>query len=435
MNGQVAGPGRRSTGRRTIEAAWRAAAFAALAAAGACGGSAEPGSPERAAGAAIAPFTIDVPDAVLDDLHRRLSRARYPDEIAGSGWTYGVPRGYLQELAAYWRDEFDWREQERRLNRFDQYVTEIDGLDVHFVHQRAAQPDALPLIVVHGWPSSFMQFHKVIEPLTDPAAHGGRAEDAFHLVAPSIPGYGFSDKPRERGYGPAQMGDVFIELMARLGYAEYGVQGGDWGAPIIAHMARADAGRVVGMHTETCRAGPPEGVEDPTAGVPPEEIERMRGRQAFFSDEERGYIAIQSSKPQTLGYALNDSPVGQAAWIVEKFRAWSDVDGDVESKFTKDELLTNVMIYWVTQTAASSSRLYYESPLRRAAGGGAAGRIEVPTGCASYPEDVGFTPRRWNEAIYNVTRFSLLPRGGHFAALEEPELYLDEVRKFFRGLR
>ena len=262
---------------------------------------------------AIVPFTIDVPDAVLDDLRTRLGRARYPDELPGVGWTYGTPRGYLQELVAYWRDEFDWREQERRLNRFDHFKTAIDGLDVHFIHQRAARADALPLIIVHGWPSSFMQFHKVIGPLTDPAAHGGNAEDAFHVVVPSIPGYGFSDRPRGRGYGAAQMGDIFVELMARLGYARYGVQGGDWGGPIVAHMARADAAHVVGMHTETCRGGPPEGVADPAAGVPPDELERMRERQAFFSDEERGYSAIQGSKPQTLGYALNDSPGSRPA--------------------------------------------------------------------------------------------------------------------------
>ena len=414
---------------------------AVLLAPGACGGNGgAPDSPEAAPAAddavvEIVPFSIDVPDAVLEDLRNRLSRARFPDELDGAGWTYGTSLAYLQELVAYWRDEFDWREQERRLNRFDQFKTNIDGLDVHFIHERAADPGALPVIIVHGWPSSFMQFHKVIEPLTDPAAHGGRAADAFHVVVPSIPGYGFSDKPRRRGYGPARMGDIFVELMARLGYTRYGVQGGDWGGPIVAHMARADAEHVVGMHTETCRGGPPEGVEDPTAGVPPEELEHMRDRQAFFSDEERGYSAIQGSKPQTVGYGLNDSPVGQAAWIIEKFRAWSDVDGDVESKFTKDELLTNVTIYWVTQTATSSARLYYESPRQGRAGLLGAARIDVPTGCAAYPRDVGFTPRLWNEARYNVTRFTIMPRGGHFAALEEPELYLDEVRAFFRDLR
>ena len=418
------------------------ALMALLIAAAGCGGG-QGDQPQQSAGAApvgdaaaVEPFTIDVPDAVLDDLQERLSRARYPEELDGAGWTYGTPLGYLRELVAYWRDEFDWREQERQLNRFDQFKTEIDGLDIHFVHQRAADPDALPLIVVHGWPSSFMQFHKVIEPLTDPAAHGGDAGDAFHVVAPSLPGYGFSDKPRERGYGPDRMGDIFVKLMARLGYTRYGVQGGDWGGPVVARMARADAAHVVGMHTETCRGGPPDGVDDPTAGVPPAELEQWRDRQAFFTEEERGYSAIQGSKPQTVGYGLNDSPVGQAAWIVEKFRAWSDVDGDVESKFTKDELLTNIMIYWVTQTATSSARLYYEASRRDASGGIlGAERIEVPTGCANYPKDVGFTPRLWNEARYNITRFTMLPRGGHFAALEEPELYLDDVRAFFRGLR
>ena len=430
-----------STESRSRPRGWPLVLALALLAPGACGGDGgAPDSPSAApaggsAAAAVVPFSIDVPDAVLDDLRQRLSRARFPDELDGAGWTYGTPLGYLRELVAYWRDEFDWREQERQLNRFDHFKTAIDGLDVHFIHERAADPDALPLIIVHGWPSSFMQFHKVIEPLTDPAAHGGSADDAFHVVVPSIPGYGFSDKPRERGYGPARMGDIFIELMARLGYARYGVQGGDWGAPIIARMARADSEHVAGMHTETCRGGPPEGVEDPTAGVPPEELERMRDRQAFFSDEERGYSAIQGSKPQTLGYGLNDSPVGQAAWIIEKFRAWSDVNGDVESKFTRDELLANVTIYWVTQTATSSARLYYESPREGSGGFLGTGRIETPTGCAVYPEDVGFTPRLWNEAFYNLTRFTIMPRGGTSRRLRSRSCISARCARSFRDLR
>ena len=381
---------------------------------------------------AIVPFTIDVPDAVLEDLRERLARARYPDELEGAGWTYGANLAYLRELVDYWRDDFDWREQERRLNRFEQFRTNIDGLDVHFIHRRAADPDAFPLLIVHGWPGSFVEFHKIIEPLADPAGHGGQAADAFHLVIPSIPGYGFSDKPREAGYDPQRMAEIFAKLMARLGYARYGAQGGDYGSLISRILGRIDAGHVAGIHLNLCTTGPPPGVADPTAGVPAAELEKMRERQAFWTDDERGYSAIQGTKPQTIGYALNDSPVGLAAWIVEKFRAWSDVNGDVESKFTKDELLTNVTVYWVAETPTSAARLYYElRHLRRPA----AGRVEVPTGCAAFPKEISFTPRRWLEAAYNLTHFTIMPRGGHFAALEEPELLIDDVRAFFRTVR
>lgn len=381
---------------------------------------------------AIVPFTIAVPDAVLEDLRERLSRARYPDEIEGAGWTYGANLAYVRELVDYWRDDFDWRAQERRLNRFEQFRTNIDGLDVHFIHRRAADPDAFPLLIVHGWPGSFVEFHKIIEPLADPAGHGGQAADAFHLVIPSIPGYGFSDKPREAGYSPRRMAEIFTKLMARLGYARYGAQGGDYGSLISRILGRIDAEHVAGIHLNLCTAGPPPGVADPTAGVPAAELEQMRERQAFWTDDERGYSAIQGTKPQTIGYALNDSPVGLAAWIVEKFRAWSDVNGDVESKFTKDELLTNVTVYWVTGTPTSAARLYYEL---RHPGFPAAGRVEVPTGCAAFPKEISFTPRRWLEAAYNLTHFTIMPRGGHFAALEEPALLIDDVRAFFRTVR
>ena len=381
---------------------------------------------------AIVPFTIAVPDAVLEDLRERLARARYPDELEGAGWTYGANLAYVRELVDYWRDDFDWRAQERRLNRFEQFRTDIDGLDVHFIHRRAADPDAFPLLIVHGWPGSFVEFHKIIEPLADPAGHGGQAADAFHLVIPSIPGYGFSDKPREAGYSPRRMAEIFAKLMARLGYARYGAQGGDYGSLISRILGRIDAEHVAGIHLNLCTAGPPPGVADPTVGVPAAELEQMRERQAFWTDDERGYSAIQGTKPQTIGYALNDSPVGLAAWIVEKFRAWSDVNGDVESKFTKDELLTNVTVYWVTETPTSAARLYYEL---RHPGFPAAGRVEVPTGCAAFPKEISFTPRRWLEAAYNLTHFTIMPRGGHFAALEEPALLIDDVRAFFRTVR
>lgn len=381
---------------------------------------------------AVRPFTIDVPDEVLVDLRERLARTRLPDDLPGTAWDYGTDREYLEELLAYWRDEFDWRSQEWLLNGFDHFKTDIDGLDVHFIHQRSPHEDALPLVITHGWPGSIMEFYKIIPLLVDPTNYGGDAADAFHVVAPSIPGYGFSDKPAGRGWNPEKMAEVIGKLMERLGYDRYGTQGGDWGSIISRWQAVQHPDRVVGVHLNMVTAGPPAGVEDPAAGVPPEELARTRERQEFFADE-RGYSNIQGTKPQTLGYGLNDSPAGLAAWIVEKFRTWCDCGGDVESQFTKDELLTNVTIYWATQTITSSTRIYYES--RRTPASREMGYIETPVGCAIFPKELFIPPRAWAEAAYNVTHWTEMPRGGHFAALEEPELLTEDVRKFFRDLR
>ena len=382
---------------------------------------------------AVRPFTVDVPDAVLDDLRARLDNARLPDQLDGAGWTYGTDLDYLTGLLAYWRDGFDWRAQERRLNEFDQYKTVIDDLDIHFIHQRSAEPDAIPLIITHGWPGSIAEFLKIIGPLTDPVAHGGQAQDAFHVVAPSMPGYGFSDKPRAPGFGPEQIAEVNAALMARLGYDRYGIQGGDWGSIVSRWNAFNHPEQAIGLHINMLIAAAPRGEGDPAAGVPPEELERSRARSAFYNTAESGYSQIQGTKPQTLGYALNDSPAGQAAWIVEKFRAWCDCDGDPESVFTRDELLTNIMIYWVTQTATSSARLYYES--RNAPTSRPMGRIETPTGAAIFPYELFISPRKWAEASYNITHWTEMPRGGHFAAMEQPELLVDDLRAFFRPLR
>ena len=382
---------------------------------------------------AIRPFDINVPDDVLEDLKTRLARTRLPDQIENSGWEYGTPVGYLTELITYWRDEFDWREQERRLNEFDQFKTRIGNLDIHFIHQRSPEENALPIIITHGWPGSIAEFTKIIGPLTDPVAHGGRAEDAFHVVAPSMPGYGFSDKPTEPGFGLQQVADVNAELMERLGYDRYGLQGGDWGAFVSRQHAYTYSARVVGLHLNLLLAFPPPGGDDPTAGVPAAELARLQERQSFFQGAETGYSEIQGTKPQTLGYGLNDSPAGQAAWIVEKFRTWCDCNGDPETIFTRDELLTNITIYWVTQTATSSARLYYET--RHASTLQASGRVEVPTAAAIFPHELMIPPRRWAEASYNITRWTEMPRGGHFAAMEQPELMVDDLREFFRDLR
>ena len=380
---------------------------------------------------AISPFRIHVPDEVLSDLKQRLARTRFPDEIPGADWDYGTNLGYLKELIAYWRQTFDWRAQERKLNQLDQFTTTIDGITIHFVHQRSKQPNALPLVLTHGWPGSFFEFSKVIGPLTDPVAYGGNAADAFNVVAISLPGYAFSGKPRERGYGPERIAAIIAKLMARLGYSRYGAQGGDWGSPISRFLALNDPSHVVGLHLNFCQGGPPPGAQDPNAGIPPAEIERLRARAAFF-DNERGYFLEQSTKPQTLGYGLNDSPAGLAAWIVEKFRSWCDCDGRVENRFSKDDILTNVMLYWATGSIASSTRIYYEN---QHATGGPGGRVEVPTACAVFPKEIAIPPRRWVEARHNLTRWTEMPRGGHFAALEQPALLVEDIRAFFRDLR
>jgi pimeloyl-ACP methyl ester carboxylesterase len=379
----------------------------------------------------IRPFRIQASDEALRDLRERLERTRFPDEIPGTGWDYGTDLTYLKELVAYWRSGFDWRAAERRLNQFDQFMTTVDGVDVHFIHQRSPRADAMPLALTHGWPGSIAEFTKVIGPLTDPERHGGRAEDAFHVVAISLPGFGFSGHPQERGFSPERMGRIIATLMARLGYQRYGLQGGDWGGIISRLVALNDAPHVAGLHLNFCLAGPPPGAKDPNDGVSPAELQLLQERQTYMENE-RAYQQIQGSKPQTLGFGLADSPAGLAAWIVEKFRAWCDCDGDVEKKFTKDELLTNITIYWLTNTATSSARIYYES---RVAAGTAQGRVTVPTACALFPKEISTPPRKWVEARYNLTRWTAMPRGGHFAAMEEPELLVQDVREFFRTVR
>ena len=379
---------------------------------------------------AIRPFVVDVPDAVLGDLNDRLSRTRLPDQIPGTGWSYGTDGVYLAELLDYWRDDFDWRAQERALNELDHFKTVIDDVDLHFVHQRSPNPDATPLLLVHGWPGSILEFMDVVGPLTDPAADGGDAGDAFHLVIPSLPGFGFSARTTETGWSPERMADAFATLMERLGYDEYGVQGGDWGGIIGRFVAGNYPDNVIGFHTNCILGGPAPGT-DPNAGVTPAE-RRLRAERAEAFSEGGAYQEIQGTKPQSLGVGLNDSPAGLAAWIVEKFHGWSDNTGHVEDAFTKDQVLANITLYWVTGTIASSTRIYYEfghAPTERPVS-----YVSVPTAGAIFPREIYFTPRAWAESRYNIVRWTVMPRGGHFAALEEPELLVDDVRAFFREL-
>jgi len=378
----------------------------------------------------IEPFTIAIPEAQLDDLRGRLARTRLPEQIPGAGWDYGTELEYEHELVEYWRDAYDWRTAEAQLNELDHFITNVDGARVHFIHQRSPEADAFPLIITHGWPGSIVEFLDVLGPLTDPRAHGGDPADAFHVVAPSIPGYAFSGPTTDRGWDTRRIAQAWATLMAGLGHERYGAQGGDWGAMITNHIGLVDPAHVAGIHLNMVVAGPPpEGDDAPLT----ETEQKGLADIASYMEFDSGYMQIQSTKPQTIGYALEDSPAGLAAWIVEKFRSWSDCNGDVESSFTRDQLLTNVMLYWLTATAHSSARLYYEN--RRSGSFAPTEKVEVPTGAAIFPREIVRPPRRWAEQRFNITHWNEMPRGGHFAAMEEPELFVDDVRAFFRTVR
>jgi microsomal epoxide hydrolase len=379
----------------------------------------------------ITPFRVAVPDAVLDDLRERLARTRLPNQVEGADWDQGTELAFLAELLAYWRDGFDWRAAEARINAFDQFVTEVDGQRIHFVHHRSPEPDALPLLISHGWPGSIVEFLDVIGPLTDPRAHGGDPADAFHVVAPSLPGYGFSGPTHAPGWHPRRIAEAYVELMAALGYDRYGTQGGDWGSIVAANVADLDPTHVAGLHLNFLTVPKPEGAS--FADLTPEEQADL-SRVGDWRRTGAGYQEIQGTKPQTVGYGLEDSPAGLAAWIAEKFGAWSDGGPDPEAAFTRDQLLTNVTVYWATATATSSTRLYYEM---RQAGRDAIPQeyVAVPTGVANYPGEVTRTPRSWAEHRYNITHWTEQPRGGHFAAMQVPDLFVDDVRTFFRSVR
>jgi pimeloyl-ACP methyl ester carboxylesterase len=380
----------------------------------------------------IRPFRVDIPQADVDDLRERLARTRWPVEPAGTGWSRGVPVGYLRELAEHWRTAYDWREHEARLNRLPQFTTSVDGANLHFLHVRSPEPEATPLLLLHGWPGSVVEFLELIGPLTDPAAHGGDPADAFHLVVPSLPGHGFSGPLADTGWTHDRIAGAFVELMERLGYERYGVQGGDVGAFVAPLVGRRAPERVVGVHVNALVTFP-SGDPGELDGVSEAEGQRL-ARLQHFQDDMMGYAQLQGTRPQTIAYALTDSPVGQLAWIAEKFKEWTDPAAELpEDAVDRDHLLTDVSIYWFTATAGSSASIYYEAAHDPSAWQPRE-RGTVPTGVAvSLTQDVAI--RRLAERDHNVVHWSEFDRGGHFAAMENPDFLVGDVRAFFRTLR
>jgi pimeloyl-ACP methyl ester carboxylesterase len=379
-------------------------------------------------------FQVEIPEAELRDLRERLERTRWPEEETVGDWSQGVPRGYLRDLCGYWAERYDWRATETRLNALPQFRTPIDGLGIHFLHVRSPHADALPLIITHGWPGSIIEFLKVIGPLTDPTSHGGAAGDAFHVVCPSLPGYGFSDKPTRTGWGVERIAAAWSILMARLGYERYGAQGSDWGTSISASLAQQDATHVAGIHLT-----PPLAPPDPATFNDLTERERAAlASLEHAAESDSGYSQEQATRPQTIGYALVDSPAALCAWIIEKFHAWTDCDGQLESLLTRDELLDNLMLYWLSGAGGSSARLYWESlgQVNEWISGSARDTVVVPTGCSIFPKELQRPSRRWAERRFlDILYWNEPARGGHFAAFEQPELFVEEVRSFFRLVR
>ena len=379
------------------------------------------------------PFEIHIDEAVLEDLRNRLSATRWPDELPGMEWSYGSNMDYMKELVDYWINEFDWPAQERLINSFNHFKATIDGLGIHYIHERGQGANPMPLVITHGWPGTFFEMHKLIPLLADPASHGGDAADSFDVVAPSLPGFGFSDHATGPGMDVAKTAALWEELMTQvLGYPRFASHGGDIGAGVTSRLGYGHADSLIGIHLTSITRPMPylgEGAMDLTDA----EKTHMREREEW-QQSEGGYAHIQGTKPQTLAYGLNDSPAGLAAWIVEKYRTWSDCGGEVEKRFSKDELLTTVTIYWATESISSSTRMYKENQsytwtMARDE------RVEAPTGVAAFPAEISRPPREWAERSYNLQRWTQMPSGGHFAALEEPQILAEDIREFFRPLR
>ncbi|MFC0203790.1 epoxide hydrolase family protein [Novosphingobium soli] len=377
---------------------------------------------------AIRPFHLAVPETALEDLRRRLAGTRWPERETVADWSQGTPLSAIQDLVSYWAEGYDWRACEARLNALGQFLTEIDGLDIHFLHVRSPHAEAVPLILTHGWPGSVIEFLEVIGPLADPVAHGGLARDAFHLVVPSLPGYGFSGKPQATGWGVERIGQAWAALMRRLGYERWFAQGGDWGGIITTTMAgRAPAG-LAGIHTNMPLARP--SAEDKASADPAVRAAREAGQR--YQAWDSGYAKIQSTRPQTIGYALVDSPVALAAWIYEKMGSWTDNAGSPLDALSRDAILDNIMLYWLPANGASAARLYWES----FGAIGTAGPVTLPAGVSTFPREITKAPRPWAEKILrNIVYWNDCPRGGHFAAWEQPRIFVDELRACFRLMR
>ena len=380
----------------------------------------------------IKPFSIPFSQAAVDDLRARLGRTRWPDQIQGSAWEYGVDLQFLREICGYWRDQFDWKAQVEKLSAFHHYRYMADGFGIHFIHERGKGSAPIPLILTHGWPGSFLEMLRIIPLLTDPANNGGDNSDSFDVVVPSMPGYGFSDRPIHRGLNTFAIAASWARLMTELGYSRFAAQGGDIGAGVSTILGLRHTPRIIGIHLNYIPGSYRPPIEE---GTKLEQVE-----EAFLQDADRwydqhgAYAHVQRTHPQTAAYGLNDSPPALAAWILEKFRDWSDCDGDLYRRFTRDELLSNVTLYWVTETIHSSFRLYYEgrkAPLHFGPGD----FVHMPCAIAHFPKEAPFPPRNWVERGYNVQRWTEMPRGGHFAAAEEPELLAEDIRAFFRGFR
>jgi epoxide hydrolase len=371
--------------------------------------------------AAIQPFKAHVPDRILADLRRRLAEARWPDQLPGTSWEYGADINKVRELEGYWGSQYDWRAQESRINRFQQYTTEIDGQQIHFIHERSPRPDAIPLLLLHGWPGSFLEFLGLIEPFTRPTSTN---VPAFDVVIPSLPGFGFSGPTTTRGWTPERMAKAFIVLMDRLGYSRYGIQGGDWGSTIARDIAYEAPTHVIGLHLNLLFADPP----NREAIAKMSDLERRR--LSYFQRDESSFFNLQASEPQTLAYALTDSPVGWLAWMIDKFQMLTDNKGDFLTAVDRDTFLTDVTLYWVTGTVGSAMRIYREN---RLSGEESAPlpHLETPVAYADFPKEVFASPLSWIKQTYNVVQVTEMPRGGHFAALEQPHLLVEDVRKFF----
>lgn len=380
---------------------------------------------------AITPFNVSIEEKNLEDLRDRIGRTRWPEQETCSGWDQGVPLDYAQELAHYWLKEYDWRRWENQLNQWPQFKTEIDGVDIHFIHQLSPHDNALPVIISHGWPGSVVEFHKVIDQLTDPTRFGGSGEDAFHVVIPSLPGYGFSGKPTQPGTSVEAIGRTWGKLMARLGYTRYVAQGGDWGSIITQSIGLTETVHCAAIHTNMPLVIPDPDTMDNLTEREQAALEAMN----YYYESDSGYSKIQSTRPQTIGYSLADSPVGQMAWVIDKFYSWTDCEKDgvkhLENVLTKDDLLDNVMMFWLNNCSASSARLYWESFNKPNMD-----PIHMPTGCSIYPKEIFRCSRRWAEKRFShLIHFNELDRGGHFAALEQPETFVKELRDCFRSMR